>query len=83
MSAPVSKNHGSRPAAPLPAAAKRPGALATPGGQAAVVPAPLPVRVPVTDERFGVQMVWAIHNQDWADLLAGGGSIRIYAVEGE
>jgi hypothetical protein len=39
--------------------------------------------VPVTDERYRVQMVWAIHNQDWADLLAGGGSIRIYAAEGE
>lgn len=80
MSALVEKNHGGRPAGRLPPAAKRPD---TPNGPAAKAPElTLPVRVPVHDARFQVDMVWAIHNPDWAELLVNGGSIRISAIEG-
>lgn len=81
MSALAAKNHGGRPAGVLPSAAKRPG---TSNGPAAKAPElALPVRVPVHDERYQVDMVWAIHNPDWAELLVNGGSIRISALEGE
>jgi hypothetical protein len=49
-------------------------------GEAPPASSPAGVRVPVIDERHGLDMVWVVRNPDWAELLGPGAGIVIRAV---
>jgi hypothetical protein len=77
VSAPVSKNHGSRPAGQLPPTAKRPARTEGPPPLAVDVP----LRVPVIDHRHQAEMVWLISSPEWADLIGAGGMRGEHPIE--